>query len=101
MARITKYDLIDKFNKVFDECVELYNGKLKELMETNKITKGHYFYVLSPYKEYHAKLFYGFDNIDKAMITNKNNYKVWDFQYCLKKLQDHKEEMLKVVEELA
>jgi hypothetical protein len=98
MARVTKRQLIDEFNNLFDECVELYNGELKELMENHKITSGHYYYVLSPYKEYHARLFYGLEN-EKAMISNKNKFKIWDFEYCLKKLKNHKDEMLKVIAE--
>lgn len=98
MARVTKRQLIAEFNKLFDECVELYDGKLKELMENHKITTGHFYYVLNPYKEYHARLFYGLEN-EKAMITNKNEFKVWDFEYCLKKLNEHKDEMLKVIAE--
>lgn len=98
--KVTKNQLIDEIVKLFDELVEIYDGKLKELVESHKITTGHYYYVLSPYSNYHVKLFYGLDH-QKAMISHKNNYTLWEFKYCLEQLKKHKEEMLKVVEEIA
>jgi hypothetical protein len=98
MKRITKKQLIDEFENVFEECLALYDNELKKLYDENKITSGHYYYVLNPYKNWDAKNMYGLDGY-KSMMLNKNSFKVWDFQYHLAHLKEHKQEMVNTLKE--
>lgn len=78
MARITKWDLKKQIFDLHDKAVKLHD-ELMPLMESDKITAGSYYYLLSPTNEYAFKKFW------KKQCKSKR-VTIWELNQTIKQV---------------